>query len=247
VKPPPLVASWTTPKDGDTVSGHLMEHAHNCIVSASSKLRIDHVSFYRDGTLLNTQRDAPYSCVWDTTKAAEGTSHTLKAVAHDTLGHSASASVSVTVHNADTTAPQTTIIGGPSGTIGTSDVSFSFRSSEARSSFECRLDAASWAPCSSPTAYGELTDGAHSFEVRATDAAANTDATPDSRSFTVDSTPSDTTPPETTITAGPSGTITTDSASFSFSSSEAGSNIPMQPRRRIVDRLLEPQGLYQPP
>ena len=36
--------------------------------------------------------------------------------------------------------------------------------------------------------------------------------------------PADTTPPDTTITSGPSGTVATDAASFSFSSSESGSS-----------------------
>jgi len=62
-------------------------------------LGIDHVSFYLDGAQLNTDRDAPYSCIWDTTSAAEDSSHTLKAVAYDAVGSSASASVGVTVHN----------------------------------------------------------------------------------------------------------------------------------------------------
>jgi Polysaccharide lyase/Bacterial Ig domain len=224
---PPTV-SWTTPTDGGTVSGQLNEGAHNCVVSTSASSGIDHVSFYLDDALLNTQRDAPYSCVWDTTTAADGSSHTLEAVAYDTSGNSASASASVTVSNAlppDTTAPQTTITAGPSGTITTSSASFSFNSSEAGSSFDCSLDGGSWSSCSSPKAYSGLADGGHTFQVRATDTADNTDATAASRSFTVDTTsPPDTTAPDTTITAGPSGTITTSSASFSFNSSEAGSS-----------------------
>jgi hypothetical protein len=73
--------------------------------------------------------------------------------------------------------------------------------------------------CSSPNSYGGLADGSHSFQVRATDAAGNTDATPAARSWTID-----TVAPDTTVTAGPSGTVTSTSASFSFSSSEAGSS-----------------------
>ena len=86
----------------------------------------------------------------------------------------------------DFTPPETTITSGPSGTIATGSVSFSFSSSEAGSSFECRLDGGAWAGCSSPTPYSGLADGSHGFEVRATDGAANADATPASRSFTVD-------------------------------------------------------------
>ena len=49
--------------------------------------------------------------------------------------------------------------------------------------------AADFAPCTSPQPYSSLADGAHTFEVRATDAAGNTDPTPASRSFTVDTAP----------------------------------------------------------
>src|SRR6185295_6455846 len=61
--------------------------------------------------------------------------------------------------------------------------------------------------------------------VKATDAAGNEDASPATRSWTVQSTtpPTDTTPPETTISSGPAGTTTATGASFEFSSSESGS------------------------
>jgi hypothetical protein len=178
--------SWTTPKAGTTVSGLLHERARNCIVSASSSKGIDHVAFYLDGTRLNTQWFVPYSCIWDTTKAADGSSHTLKAVAYDTVGRSASVSLRVIVHNAGDTPPETTITGGPSETTGSAEASFTFSSSEAGSSFECRFDAESWGSCSSPKSYSQLAEGAHGFEVRATDAAGNTDPTPATRSFMVD-------------------------------------------------------------
>ncbi len=91
----------------------------------------------------------------------------------------------------DSTAPETTIDTGPSGDTNDSTPSFTFSSSEPGSSFQCRFDAAPFGPCSGPgaahTAAPALDEGAHSFEVRATDQAANTDQTPASRSFTVDS------------------------------------------------------------
>ena len=55
-----------------------------------------------------------------------------------------------------------------------------------------------------PTPPHRLDDGPHTFEVRAVDAASNPDPTPASRSFTVD-----TTPPNTSIDSGPSGLTTT--------------------------------------
>ena len=66
--------------------------------------------------------------------------------------------------------------------------------------------------CSSPKSYSALADGAHSFEVRAIDQAANTDATPASFSWTVD-----TTAPNTTITQNPAALVASGAAEFKFS------------------------------
>jgi hypothetical protein len=120
----------------------------------------------------------------------------------------------------DTTPPDTMIIGGPSGTTTSTSASFAFSSDEAGSTFECALDGGSFSACSSPKAYSNLSTGEHTFQVRATDLAGNTDQTPASRTWTI---AADTTPPETTIDGGPSGTTTSTSASFTFSSSEEGS------------------------
>lgn len=46
-----------------------------------------------------------------------------------------------------------------------------------------------FAACSSPRDYSELGDGSHTFQVRATDLAGNTDPTPATYSWTVDTTP----------------------------------------------------------
>ena len=125
---------------------------------------------------------------------------------------------------ADTTPPETAIDSGPSGTVSSTSASFAFSSSEAGSTFECSLDGASFASCTSPKSYSGLSEGQHTFSVRATDAAGNVDGTPATRSWTVSTVPPpDTTPPNTTINSGPSGTVSSTSASFTFSSSEAGS------------------------
>ena len=92
---------------------------------------------------------------------------------------------------ADTTAPDTTISSGPTGTTSATTASFAFTSSESGSTFECKLDTGAWATCTSPKAYSGLTTGSHTFSVRATDAAGNTDATPATQTWTIQSAPAD--------------------------------------------------------
>ena len=121
------------------------------------------------------------------------------------------------VQNVDSAAPQTAIVSGPPDVTGSS-VTFTFSASEGGARFECSLDGAAFVPCSSPASYSGLADGVHAFAVRARDPAGNVDQTPDTRTWTVD-----TTPPETRIAAGPAGAVPARRATFSFSSSEPGS------------------------
>jgi hypothetical protein len=89
-------------------------------------------------------------------------------------------------HNApDEGSPQTRIDSGPAGTTSASSATFSFSSSETDSTFQCRLDGGAWAGCTSPSTRSGLAQGTHSFEVRATDAAGNTDPSPAARVWSV--------------------------------------------------------------
>ena len=121
----------------------------------------------------------------------------------------------------DTGPPDTTITSGPSGTTSATSASFGFTSSEP-GTFECKLDrpsgAGTYALCTSPQAYTAALDGSYTFSVRAIDAAGNVDPTPATRTFIVD-----TTTPDTTINTGPTGTIATGAASFTFSGTELNS------------------------
>jgi large repetitive protein len=223
----------------------------------------------------------------------------------------------------DTTAPNTFFTQTPPAVTGATSADFRFDASETGVSFECRVDGGAWGACTSPVVRSGLSGGSHAFQVRATDVAGNTDATPASATWIVstalpalaldapvdatttsDATPGfsghagtaagdsgtvtlkvyrpvagapdtlvqtlnttrspsdgswsvtasnelddghyvayaeqagssgtavtaatsfnvDTTPPHTTISSGPQGTTTATAASFSFSSTEAGSN-----------------------
>jgi hypothetical protein len=111
--------------------------------------------------------------------------------------------------------PDTTITAGPAGTVASSSASFEFVASEGGVSFECALDGAPFTSCGSPQSYSALSDGDHTFAVRATEPAGNADPSPASSTWTID-----TTPAETTIDAGPAGTVSSTSADFEFSASE---------------------------
>jgi hypothetical protein len=97
----------------------------------------------------------------------------------------------------DKTPPETTINSGPTGTTSSTSASFTLSSSEAGSSFQCRLDSGSWEGCGSPASYGGLASGAHTFEARAIDPAGNTDPTPAVRGWSVEreAAPSERAPP----------------------------------------------------
>jgi hypothetical protein len=78
----------------------------------------------------------------------------------------------------DTKAPETTIVKKPKKKSAKRKVKFTFTSSEAGSSFECKLDRAKkYTRCKSPLKK-KLKPGKHKFSVRAIDRAGNSDATP---------------------------------------------------------------------
>jgi acid phosphatase type 7 len=86
----------------------------------------------------------------------------------------------------DTTPPDTTITSGPSGSVTGTTATFEFTSDEPGSTYQCQLLPLESAPtsCTSPKAYSGLTAGTeYTFSVWATDASANTDATPATLTF----------------------------------------------------------------
>jgi hypothetical protein len=122
----------------------------------------------------------------------------------------------------DTTAPDTTITSAPADPTASTSASIAFNASESGSVFECKLDAGAYGNCSSPKAYTALSTGAHTFSVRASDAAGNTDASPASRTWTINP-PADTTAPDTTISSGPNGPTNDSTPMFAFTATEASS------------------------
>ena len=138
---------------------------------------------------------------------------------------------------ADVTPPETTLVSTPPDPSQSSSASFTYKSNEIGSTFECSLDGAAFAVCpSAGIAYTGLANGSHSFQVRATDGFGNTDKTPAGHSWQVAvpaALPSLDPPPvvpltslatpETTITGRP-GAVTRDrTPTFRFRPSIAGS------------------------
>ena len=114
-------------------------------------------------------------------------------------------------------APDTSIVSGPSGSTASRAASFEFTATATGESFDCELDGSDWAPCSSPQAYSGLGDGSHTFAVRAKNSTGDVDASPATRTWSVD-----TAAPDTSIVSGPSGSSTSRAASFEFSASDTG-------------------------
>ncbi|HXL47501.1 MAG TPA: Ig-like domain-containing protein, partial [Xanthobacteraceae bacterium] len=109
-----VTVTITSPASGSTVSGTVSVAAS---VSGIGALTVRGVQFKLDGSNLGAEvATAPYSVPWDTTTASNG-SHTLTAVARDSLGMLwTSDPVTVTVSNP----PTITSFTPSSGPVGTS-------------------------------------------------------------------------------------------------------------------------------
>jgi hypothetical protein len=114
-------------------------------------------------------------------------SHTFDVAATDVAGN-ADASPADRSFTVDTIAPDVSIDSGPTGPTKDTTPTFGFSADET-AVFACRVDSASYAPCSGPGSThttAALSQGSHTFHVRARDAAGNTAFA--SVSFKVDTT-----------------------------------------------------------
>ncbi|SNB48096.1 choice-of-anchor D domain-containing protein [Geobacter sp. DSM 9736] len=115
-------------------------------------------------------------------------------------------------------APVTTITSMPVPWYTSPAGTFSFIADESGSTFQCSINAGAFLPCTSPFAFSGLSDGSHTFSVRATNAAGITEITPVTYSWTID-----TIRPDTAITSGPPSFSYAAPATFTFTATEAGS------------------------
>ena len=153
---------------------------------------------------------SPYSAA----NLAEG-AHTFQVRVRDAVGN-VDPTPATRTWTVDLSAPDTTIDSGPIGTVRMMTAAFTFSASEMNVTFECNLDAGGYAPCTSPANYSALAQGVHTFAVRATDAAMHVDASPATRTWTVD-----TIPPDVMFTSGPAeGATSGPRVAFGFTASE---------------------------
>jgi hypothetical protein len=142
--------------------------------------------------------------------------HVFSVAAVDAAGNASSAATwSWTV---DTTKPVVTIASGPSDPTNATGATFTFSANKSPSTYACKLDAADFSSCTSPQPYTDLTDGPHTFQVRATDTSTGTTGLATVFTWTVDTVA----PSPPAIAGGPPTPTRSTTASFVFADSEAG-------------------------
>ena len=115
-------------------------------------------------------------------------------------------------YNVDNDAPDTIIDTHPANPTNDTSATFTFHSTETPSIFACQLDLSGYSPCTSGKNYPSLDEGTHTFYVRATDEAGNTDIIPATYTWTIDLTA-----PTVTITSHPDNPTNSTTATFEFS------------------------------
>lgn len=118
----------------------------------------------------------------------------------------------------DTGKPVSNFTAGPGDGdfINTANPQFQFESSKADSTFVCSTDGGAFAPCSSPANTGVLSEGPHTFAIKAIDDVGNEEDQANEVGFTVDFTA-----PTSTITVPNEGeAFTTNQPEFEFSADE---------------------------
>ena len=172
----------------------------------------------KPGVLFECRLDGPpfLPCISGQTYSglADGT-HTFHVRAVNTDGPSDDATFTWTIDLHSPPAPS--ITAKPPNPSNESSPSFSFSDSEGGVTFGCRLDAESFAPCSSPKPYTGLPGGNHTFRVRAVDRAGNQSGVTE-YTWTIDLQ----SPPAPSIAAKPPNPSNESSPSFSFSDSKGG-------------------------
>lgn len=136
------------------------------------------------GTVLGTGTAAAFSSTGITATVPANATTTIFAEATKAGEVVSACSTTSKSYTNDSVAPDTSITSPTAGGVAKSlTVPVSFTASETGSTFQCAVDGASFATCTSPQSL-TVTSGSHTVQVKATDAAGNADATPASVTFT---------------------------------------------------------------
>lgn len=116
----------------------------------------------------------------------------------------------------DDVPPDTTITVSPTNPSNDTTPDFEFTGTDdvggsGIAGFECQMDGGGFSACTTPANFGPLTDGSHTFEVRAIDNAGNVDPTPASYTWLIDATA-----PDTSITSNPTNPSGDPNPTFTF-------------------------------
>ncbi len=145
--------------------------------------------------------------------------HTVQVRVTDAAGNSAT--TPARAFTVDTVAPTVAFTGGPIDPTPVSNLTptFTFSTTGAPTTIECRVDAVAFGACTTATSYttASLAQGGHTVQVRVTDAAGNSATTP-ARAFTVD-----TVAPTVAFATGPIDPTPSNDATADFTFTTGGS------------------------
>jgi hypothetical protein len=211
----PAIRAWTT--DTSTPDTQILSGPMNASASQNAQFTFDSPNA-GPGATFECALDSPVfvACVTpdNLVNLSEG-SHTFQVRVRSSVG-TVDPSPATRTWVVDLTPPDTTITGGPTGTVAATSAAFMFTSNEMNVTYTCSFDGGAMAACTSPYTAMNLTQGAHTFAVAAIDQVGHTDPTPATRMFTVD-----TAPPDIQFQSGPAnGGTSGPRVTFAFTTSE---------------------------
>ncbi|MFZ5443974.1 MAG: Ig-like domain-containing protein, partial [Myxococcota bacterium] len=212
----PVAPVVTTPANGTATNDATPTYTGTAEANATVTVIVDGVAV---GT--TTANAAGAWSLTPTTPLAAG-SHTVRARATDAAGNTSPDS-NTNAFTVDVTPPSAPVVTAPAnGSLTNDDTPTVTGTAEPGATVTVIIDGvavgtttASGSGAWSFTPGTALAGGSHTVRATATDAAGNTSPTSNTNTFTVDATA-----PETTIASGPTGTVSSTTASFTFTSDD---------------------------
>jgi hypothetical protein len=232
----PPSATIDAPVNGTAVSGTV-----TLSVSATDNVGVTKVDFLVDSALIGTVTGAsPFGALLNTTQLSNGP-HSISAIAYDAAGNAGNAApVSITINNADVTAPTVAVVSPASGATvsGTITVSVNALDNVGVTRVDYVVDSVLTATSSGPSPFNssvdttKLSNGSHSILARAYDAAGNVGS---STPIPVTVNNPDITLPKTNITSPVTGTTVSGTITLSASATD---NVGVTKVDFLVDGVL---------